>query len=69
MVAQCFALILHELATNAANYGAFSGPQGQVEIKGTIERTEKKKSLRFSGSKSEGHKSRPPRERVLAHPS
>ena len=47
MVAQCFALILHELATNAAKYGALSGPQGQVEIKGAIERIDDKEVFAF----------------------
>lgn len=36
--AQQFALIVHELATNALKYGALSAPQGRVAIDGTIER-------------------------------
>jgi PAS domain S-box-containing protein len=36
--AQQFALIIHELATNAVKYGALSAPQGRVLIEGKIER-------------------------------
>jgi two-component sensor histidine kinase/CheY-like chemotaxis protein len=32
-VAQTFALMLHELATNAVKYGALSGPKGRINIK------------------------------------
>jgi PAS domain S-box-containing protein len=34
--AQHFALILHELATNASKYGALSVPDGRISIEGTI---------------------------------
>ena len=33
-----FALIIHELATNALKYGALSAPAGRVSIKGKIDR-------------------------------
>jgi PAS domain S-box-containing protein len=36
--AQQFALIIHELATNALKYGALSAPTGRISIEGKIER-------------------------------
>jgi PAS domain S-box-containing protein len=36
--AQQFALIIHELATNALKYGALSAPAGRISIEGKIER-------------------------------
>ncbi len=35
--AQQFALIIHELATNALKYGALSAPEGHISIQGKIE--------------------------------
>ena len=35
--AQQFALIVHELATNAAKYGALSSPNGKIAIQGKVE--------------------------------
>jgi two-component sensor histidine kinase len=35
--AQQFALIMHELATNAAKYGALSSPNGKIAIQGKVE--------------------------------
>jgi two-component sensor histidine kinase len=38
--AQQFALIIHELATNALKYGALSAPDGRVSIEGKIVRVD-----------------------------
>ena len=38
--AQNFALIVHELATNATKHGALSAPGGRIAIEGTIERSD-----------------------------
>jgi PAS domain S-box-containing protein len=45
--AQQFALIIHELATNALKYGALSAPAGRVSIEGKIDRLNGGGTLRF----------------------
>jgi PAS domain S-box-containing protein len=45
--AQQFALIIHELATNALKYGALSAPAGRVSIKGKMERLNGGGTFRF----------------------
>ena len=45
--AQQFALIIHELATNAAKHGAWSAPGGQVSVEGRIERNGSDASFLF----------------------
>jgi PAS domain S-box-containing protein len=42
-----FALIIHELATNALKYGALSAPAGRVSIKGKIDRLNGGGTFRF----------------------
>jgi two-component sensor histidine kinase len=45
--AQNFALIVHELATNAVKYGALSSPEGRIRIDGSIEGVGGKGQFRF----------------------
>ena len=52
--AQNFALIVHELRTNAVKYGALSSPSGHVTIDGLIEATNGKGQLRFRWNESGG---------------
>ena len=52
--AQSFALVIHELATNAIKHGAFSSANGAVSIVWHIEAGDDGEVLRFSGPKREG---------------
>jgi two-component sensor histidine kinase len=52
--AENFALIVHELVTNAAKYGALSTREGQVDIRCSIEGTNGNGKLRFEWRESEG---------------
>jgi PAS domain S-box-containing protein len=45
--AQTFGLVAHELATNAAKYGALSSPRGRLEVSWTIEPDEDGARLAF----------------------
>jgi len=52
--AQNFTLVLHELATNSAKYGAFSKATGKVEVSWTIELNRSGSLLKFKWQESGG---------------
>ena len=52
--AQNFALIVHELRTNAVKYGALSSPGGHVTIDGLIEGANGTRQFRFRWNESDG---------------
>jgi PAS domain S-box-containing protein len=53
-------MALHELATNAAKYGALSGPQGRVEIRWSIEGQDGERRLAFRWAEHGGPPVTPP---------
>jgi len=57
--AQAMALAIHELATNAAKYGALSGPAGQVKIVWSFD----EEQLRLEWTESGGPRTQAPRRR------
>jgi PAS domain S-box-containing protein len=59
-VAQTFALLLHELATNAAKYGALSGPTGRIAIYWFIEGMGPDARFRFQWQEFDGPPVVPP---------
>jgi PAS domain S-box-containing protein len=52
--AQMFALVVHELATNAAKYGSLSTARGRVVIAWKVDRTQPEALLRFSWTERGG---------------
>jgi two-component sensor histidine kinase len=58
--AQNFTLALHELATNAAKYGALSRPTGKVQVSWTIEPDQSGSVLKFRWQESGGPPVSPP---------
>ena len=61
--AQQFAMIVHELATNALKYGALSSPDGRISISGKIDRFDGSGSFNFLWKESGGPKVLPPVKR------
>ena len=59
-VAQTFALLVHELATNATKYGALSRPDGQIAIRWSIEGVGARARFRFQWQESGGPPVVPP---------
>jgi len=59
-VAQQFAMIVHELATNALKYGALSSPDGRISITGKVNRLDGSGSFLFSWKESGGPRVSPP---------
>jgi two-component sensor histidine kinase len=59
-VAQGFALLIHELATNAAKYGAFTNPSGTVRVRWSVEENMKEPILHFRWQERGGPASKPP---------
>jgi two-component sensor histidine kinase len=58
--AQHFALILHELATNAVKYGALSCAEGRVQVEGKVEGVDRTGQFRFVWRESGGPSVTPP---------
>src|SRR5262249_3786475 len=63
LAAQQFALIVHELATNASKYGALSATRGKVAIEGKIERVNGEQIFAMAWRESGGPPVRKPRRR------
>lgn len=61
--AQQFALIIHELATNAIKHGSLSVHSGRVAVEGRIEYGEGKKAFRFTWQEIGGPTVIPPERR------
>jgi len=59
-VALSFALALHELATNAAKYGALSVPQGRIEVIWNLEGLDGARRLRLRWVEKDGPLVAPP---------
>jgi two-component sensor histidine kinase len=52
--AQSFALLFHELTTNAVKYGALSAPGGQIDVRWDVDRNNHPGLFAFSWKESGG---------------
>jgi PAS domain S-box-containing protein len=66
-VAQTFALVVHELATNATKYGALSLPDGQVAIRWSIEGAGAEARFKFQWQERNGPPVVPPTRQGFGH--
>jgi PAS domain S-box-containing protein len=64
---QNIGLALHELATNAAKYGALSVPEGRVAIEWQVSRNGTDRHLRLTWRESNGPKVAPPLRKGFGH--
>ena len=65
--AQMFALVIHELATNAAKHGSLSVPQGRVSIQWAIEDGEEGKRFQLRWQERNGPAVHSPKRRGFGH--
>src|SRR5665213_1828374 len=66
-VAQTFALVVHELATNATKYGALSLPNGEVAIRWSVEGTGAEARFKFHWRERNGPPVVPPTRQGFGH--
>ena len=59
-VAQTFALVVHELATNATKHGALSRPDGRIAIHWSVEGTGVEARFKFQWNELDGPPVLPP---------
>jgi len=59
-ITQTFALLVHELATNATKHGALSGPEGRVKIVWSIESSGAEAKFKFRWQEHDGPPVTPP---------
>ena len=63
--AQTFALVIHELSTNAAKHGALSSPSGSIAIAWDVDRSQPEHRLSFSWVERGGPPAKQPEHRGL----
>jgi two-component sensor histidine kinase len=62
-VAQGFALIVHELATNAVKYGALTAPSGNISIRWDLNTAVEEPTITFTWQEQGGPATKPPEHR------